>query len=123
MRLRLRKNPLRVIFAVCGLCDAGQPNLDVLRDDPASDVSGSVKGQVPSRPQRTTLPVLQGDDPRFMPTGLYPKQQTADLRVPELVGALLGLGGSDSALGEVGDIHLGDFHCWRKPTIGRAEGS
>ncbi len=38
-----------------------------------------------------------------MPTGLHPEQETAYLRVPELVGAILGLGSGNEALGKGGD--------------------
>jgi hypothetical protein len=60
-------------------------------------------GQVPCRPQRTTLPVLPGDDPGFMPTGLHPEQGTAYLHVPELAGTILMVGCRDETLGEGGD--------------------
>lgn len=62
---------------------------DVFRDDLAGNLASLVERQAPSRPQRTTLPVLPGDDPGFMPAGLHPEHETAYLRVPELVGAIL----------------------------------
>lgn len=110
-------------MGVSGLPVVGSPGLNVFRDDLAGDLAGLVERQVFSRPQRTTLPVIPGDDSPFVSTGLRPKQQTAYLRVPELVGAVLGLGCRDSALGEGGDRHPGGFRCWRKPMIGRAGGS
>ena len=58
---------------------------------------------MPSRLQRAALPVLPGDDPRFMPTGLHPEQETSYLRVSELARAILGLGCRDETLGEGGD--------------------
>ena len=75
----------------------------VLGDDLAGDFPGFVEGEVSGRPQRATPPMLPGDAPSFMPTGLHPQQQATHLRVPELVGAILGLGCCNKTLGEGGD--------------------
>ncbi len=54
-------------------------------------VPGLVERQMFDRPQRTTLTMRPGHDPRFVPGGLHAKNQTANLSVPELIGALSGL--------------------------------
>lgn len=56
-----------------------------------------------SRSQRTTLPMLPGDDPGFMPAGLHPEQETSHLCVPEFVRAVFRLGCRGEAFGEGGD--------------------
>ena len=66
-------------------------------DVPPGLVPSLVERQMFDRPQRTTLTVRPGDDPRFVPGGLYSEDQTANLSVPELIRAILRLSRENDA--------------------------
>gem|GEM_PF-4825976 len=68
--------------------------------------AGLLQRQVFNRTERTALPMLPGDDPRFVPTGLDTQDQASNEDVPHFVGFGLWLGLGDETLGQ-GDTHMG----------------
>lgn len=56
---------------------------------------GVFQRQVVNGTERTTFPMLLGDDPRFVPTRLDAQDQTPNEDVPHFVGFWLGLGLGD----------------------------
>lgn len=85
-----------------GLCERGQSRLNVLSNGLPSLFPGLIKRQVFDRTQGSTLTVRPGHDPCLMPGGLHAKNQTTNLSVPELIGAILGFSRENDAFGEDG---------------------
>lgn len=83
-----------------------QTLLDGLSDGLRRVRSGLLQREVFNRTERTALPMLPGDDPCFMPTGLDTQDQAPDEDVPHFVGFGLGLGLGDKTLGQ-SDTHAG----------------
>lgn len=85
-----------------GLCERRQSGLNVFSDCLASLIASLIKSQMLDRTQGAALPVRPGDDPSFVTGGLHAKNQTTNLSIPELVGAISGLRRKNDAFGEGG---------------------
>lgn len=84
------------------LRERGQPGLNVFSHGLPGLIPGLVERQMFNRPQRTTLTVCPGHDPSLVPRWLHAKDQTTNLSVPELIGAISGLRRENNALRERG---------------------
>lgn len=81
------------------LCEHRQSGLNVFNDRLPGLVASLIQRQMFNRTQGSTPTVCPSDDPSFVSRGLHTKNQTTNLGVPKLIGAIPGLCREDDALG------------------------